>query len=145
MVDYLVATYQVSIRAACKILMRNRATYYFKPYPDDQEVLRMKIHDYVTTRVKYGYRKIHLLLQREGLKINRKRVYRLCCLENHNVRLKSRSKRVARACLEMVKESRTNEVWAMDFFSDQLFNGKWFRTLTVVDGLIRECLAMHIG
>ena len=104
--------------------MLNRATYYYKPHPDDQEVLRMKIRDYATARVKYGYRRIHVLLQREGLKINRKRVYRLYCLENLNVRLKSRRKQVARPRLEIVKESRANEVWAMDFVSDQLFNGK---------------------
>ncbi len=105
----------------------------------------MKIRDYATTRVKYGYRRIHVLLQREGLKINRKRVYRLYCLENLNMRLKSRRKQVARPRIELVKESRANEVWAMDFVSDQLFNGKWFRTLTVVDVFTRECLCTHIG
>lgn len=145
MVDNLVATYRVSIRTACKVLLLNRATYYYKPHPDDQEVLRMKIRDYATTRVKYGYRRIHVLLQREGLKINRKRVYRLYCLENLNMRLKSRRKQVARPRIELVKESRANEVWAMDFVSDQLFNGKWFRTLTVVDVFTRECLCTHIG
>lgn len=105
----------------------------------------MKIRDYATARVKYGYRRIHVLLQREGLKINRKRVYRLYCLENLNVRLKSRRKQVSRPRIELVKESRANEVWAMDFVSDQLFNGTWFRTLTIVDVFTRECLATHVG
>jgi len=59
LVDNLVATYRVRIRVACKILMLNRATSYYKPHADDQEVLRMKIRDYVTARVKYGYRRIH--------------------------------------------------------------------------------------
>lgn len=143
--DNLVATYRVSIRAACKVLLLNRATYYYKAHPDYQALLRMKIRDYATARVRYDYRRIHVRLQREGLKINRKRVYRLYCLENLNVQLKSRRKQVARPRIELIKESRANEVWAMDFVSDQLFNGKWFRTLTVVDGFTRECLCTHIG
>lgn len=105
----------------------------------------MKIREYAAARVKYGYLRIHVLLQREGLKVNSKRVYRLCCLENLNVRLTSRRKQVARPRLEIVKESRDHEVWAMDFVSYQLFNGKWFRTLTVVEVFTRECLATHIG
>lgn len=110
-------------------------------HPDDQEVLRMKIRDYATARVKYGYRRIHVLLQREGLKVNRKRVYRLYCLGNLNVRLKSRRKQAVRPRIELVKKSRTNEVLTMDFVSDQLFNGKWFSTLIVVDVFTREYLA----
>ena len=125
MVDNLVATYRVSIRIACEVLLFNRATYYYKAHRDDQALFRMKIRDYATTRARYGYRRIHVLLQREGSKINRKRV--------------------ARPRIELVKESRANEVWAMDFVSDQLFNGKWFRTLTVIDVFTRECLCTHIG
>jgi putative transposase len=93
----------------------------------------MKIRDYATFRVKYGYRRIRVLLQREGLKVNKKRIYRLYRLENLNVRLKTRRKQVSRPHVEPVKESRANEVWAMDFVSDQLFNGKRFSTLTVTD------------
>ncbi len=93
----------------------------------------MKIRDYATFRVKYGYRRIRVLLQREGLKVNKKRIYRLYRLENLNVRLKTRRKQVSRPRVEPVKERRANEVWAMDFVSDQLFNGKWFSTLTITD------------
>jgi putative transposase len=145
LVDELVATYRVSIRDACKVLLLNRATYYYKPHPDNQEVLRMKIRDYATARVTYGYRRIHVLLQREGFHINRKRVYRLYCQENLNVRHTARRKQVVRPRIAVVKESRANEVWAMDFVADQLFNGTWFRTLTVVDVFTRECLLTHVG
>lgn len=145
MVDELVTSYRVSIRTACKALAMNRATYYYKPHGDDQALLRMKIRDYATSRVTYGYRRIHVLLQREGINVNHKRVYRLYCLENLNVRLPSRRKRVARPRIGILKESRANEVWAMDFVADQLFNGKWFRTLTLVDVFTRECLLTHVG
>lgn len=138
-------SYRVSIRIACKALALNRATYYYKPHRDDQALLRMKIRDYATSRVRYGYRRIHVLLQREGIKVNHKRVYRLYCLENLNERLKARRKQVARPRRALVKMCQANEVWAMDFVADQLFNGKWFRTLTVVDVFTRECLLTHVG
>jgi len=86
-----------------------------------------------------------VLLQREGIKVNHKRVYRLYCLENLNVRLPSRRKQVARPGIEIVKENQAHEVWAMDFIADQLFNGKWLRTLTLVDVFTRECLLTHVG
>ncbi len=70
----------------------------------------MKIREYATARMKYGYRRINVLLQREGVKVNRKLVYRLYCPENLNMWFTSRRKQVARPRLEIVKESRANEV-----------------------------------
>lgn len=72
-------------------------------------------------------------------------MYRLYCLENLNLRLKFKRRTLARPRLQVVSESRPNMVWAMDFVSDQLFDGKRFRTLTLVDKFTRECLATHVG
>jgi len=105
----------------------------------------MKIRDYAAARVRYGYRRIYVLLRREGLLINHKRVYRLYCRENLNIRHKSSRKFVSIPRIELQKESRLNESWAMDFVSDQLYNGKRFRTLTIVDTFSRECLAIYVG
>lgn len=93
LVDELVATYRVSIRTGCETLSMNRSSYYYKGHRDEQKALRMKIRDYATFRVKYGYRRIRVLLQREGLKVNKKRIYRLYRLENLNVRLKKEESR----------------------------------------------------
>jgi putative transposase len=122
-----------------------RATYYKLPHRDDQIMLRMKIRDYAAARVRYGYLRIYILLRREGLVINKKRVYRLYCLENLNIRHKPKRKIVSVPRIEVQKESRLNESWAMDFVSDQLYNGKRFRALTMVDTFSRECLAIHVG
>jgi putative transposase len=108
-------------------------------------MLRMKIRDYAAARVRYGYLRIHILLRREGLLVNKKRVYRLYCLENLNIRHKPSRKIVSVPRIELPKESHSNESWAMDFVSDQLYNGKRFRTLTVVDTFSRECLAIYVG
>ena len=75
------AEYRVGIRRACTVVGLNRSTYYYKPHRDDQMLLRMKIRDYAAARVRFGYLRIHVLLRREGFKINKKRVYRLYCLE----------------------------------------------------------------
>jgi len=122
-----------------------RATFYYRHVKDEQTALRMKIRDYAAARVRYGYLRIHVLLRREGILVNKKRVYRLYCLENLNLRLRTRRKALARPRLQMVSESRPNMVWSMDFVSDQLFDGRRFRTLTLVDKFTRECLATHVG
>jgi len=104
----------------------------------------MRIKEIATVRVRYGYRRIHVLLSREGWKINHKRVYRLYCLEGLNLRGKTKRKHLA---VKRVPDRSTatvvNECWSMDFVSDQLYNGKRFRALTVLDTFSRECLATH--
>jgi putative transposase len=137
--------YRAGIRRACGVVCLCRATYYKRPHRDDQTMLRMKIRDYAAARVRYGYLRIHILLRREGLLINKNRVYRLYCLENLNIRHKPKRKIASVPRIEAQKETRLNESWAMDFVSDQPYNGKRFRTLTVVDTFSRECLAIYVG
>ena len=106
----------------------------------------MRIKDIAAARVRYGYRRIHVLLQREGWQINHKRVYRIYCEEGLNLRVKSKWKRPG-AALRIARQQATgvNDTWSMDFAADALFNGKHFRVLTVVDNYSRECLASEVG
>ena len=95
-------------------------------------------------RIRYGYRRIHVLLRREGWPVNHKRVRRLYREEGLNLRTKRPRRHVMAARrVERPLASKPNEIWAMDFVSDALFNGKRFRALTVVDAYTRECLAIH--
>lgn len=95
-------------------------------------------------RIRYGYRRIHVLLRREGWPVNHKRVRRLYREEGLNLRTKRPRRHVMAARrVEQPLASKPNEIWAMDFVSDALFNGKRFRALTVVDAYTRECLAIH--
>ena len=107
--DELNAEYRVGIRRACEVVSLGRSTYYYVPHRDEQRLLRMKIRDYAAARVRYGYLRIHVLLQREGLKINKKRVYRLYCLEGLNLRRRTKKKRVSAPRIEVPSESRPNE------------------------------------
>ncbi|AKJ27304.1 transposase [Caldimonas brevitalea] len=94
----------------------------------------------------YGYRRVHVLLRREGHLDNVKRVYRLYRDEGLSLRLK-RPKRNKAAKLRQPKKlaHAINEIWSMDFVADNLFDGRKLRMLTVVDLYTRECLAIEVG
>jgi putative transposase len=103
----------------------------------------MRIREIAATRVHYGYRRVHVMLQREGFKDNHKRVYRLYREEGLSLRLK-RPKRNKSARLRQSKHQVTaiNQIWSMDFVADALFDGRRLRALTVVDNYTRESLAI---
>ena len=105
----------------------------------------MRIREIAAVRVRYGYKRIHVLLQREGWEINHKRVYRLYCEEGLNLRRKRSRKRKS----ENLRETResvqhVNDCWGMDFASDSTFQGRRFRVLTIVDLFSRECLGLDV-
>jgi len=103
----------------------------------------MRLRDLAFSRVGYGYRRLHILLQRDGWKVNHKRVYRQ---EGLGMRKKKPRRRVACAMREMrPTASRRNECWSMDFVSDQLYDGHKLRFLTLVDNHTRESHGIHIG
>lgn len=102
----------------------------------------MRLKELAESRVRYGYRRLHILLQREGWQVNHKRLYRLYCQEGLSIRTRSPKRR--RACRYRSgrpEAGAMNDVWAMDFMSDRLFDGQPFRILTIVDCHTREALA----
>jgi putative transposase len=103
----------------------------------------MRIRDIAQARVRYGYKRIHVLLCREGWKVNHKAVYRIYCEEGLNLRQKSKRKRISQARIPRVDVTAINQCWAMDFMSDALFNGRRFGTLTMMDVYSRECLNIY--
>lgn len=105
--------------------------------------MRMRINEIAKTRVRYGYKRIQVLLTREGWKVNHKRVYRIYREEGLSLKTKRPKRRVS-AAHRVLREavSKVNECWSMDFVCDSLFNGKRFRALTIVDDFTRECLAI---
>lgn len=123
----------------------NCKTHCYRSIRSDQAPLRSRIKEIAATRVRYGYRPIHVLLRREGWPVNVKRVHRLYRLEGLNLRAKRPRRHVMAARrVERPLPSHRNEVRAMDFVPDALLNGERFRALTVVDAYTRECLAIHV-
>ncbi|HTF99600.1 MAG TPA: IS3 family transposase [Nitrospirota bacterium] len=146
LVESLQQRYRVSQRKACSVLLIHRNSHRYKAIRDEQAALRMRIKEIAAVRVRYGYKRIHVLLRREGWQINHKRVHRIYCEEGLNLRAKHRKKRPG-AALRIARQqaARMNDTWSMDFAADALFNGKRFRVLTVVDNFSRECLAAEAG
>ena len=105
----------------------------------------MRIRDIALSRVSYGYRRIQVMLKREGWPVNHKRVYRLYKLEGLGMWPK-RPRRHVTGCRRMGRVTAThpNECWSMDFMSDELYNGQRIRLLTLVDNYTRESLAIEV-
>ena len=138
LVKHLQVVWGVSMRRACAIVGGSRSSLYYRHKRDTQAVLRQRIREIAETRVRWGYRRIHVLLKREGWRINAKRVHRLYCLEGLQLRNKTPKRKVsAKLRSDRTLAKRQNEVWAMDFMSDQLFDGTRLRILTIVDAFTR--------
>jgi putative transposase len=107
----------------------------------------MRIKEIAQTRVSYGYRRIHIMLLREGWKVNHKRVYRLYKLEDLMMRPKKRPRRHVSSCRRMVRATASypNESWSMDFMSDSLYDGQKIKVLTLVDNFTRESLVIEVA
>ena len=107
--------------------------------------MRLRINEIAKVRVRYGYKRIHVLLRCEGWQVNHKRVYRIYCEEGLNLRVKRpKRRRSAAQRLQRLAAVRPNESWSMDFVTDSLFNGHRLRALTLVDNFSRECLAIEV-
>lgn len=132
------ADWNVSIRRACRVLEFDTSTYHYKSRRRDQAGLEARIKDICATRVRYGYRRVHVMLTREGWDINMKRTYRIY----RDLGLQLRNKTPKRRVKAKLRDDRQpavepNDVWAMDFVHDQLATGKKIRVLTVVDTFSR--------
>ena len=134
-----------SVRRACRVIGLSRATwqYQLRPNPHNMTLLaRLQAH--ATARPRFGYRRLHILLAREGLLVNHKRVHRVYRAAGLQVR-RRRRKRLTRAeRIPLPTPSQRLERWSMDFTADTLADGRNFRTLNIVDDFTRECVAIEV-
>ena len=136
----------MSERRACAVSHLNRGTYRYQSHQDPRTELRMRIREIAQVRIRYGYRKILVLLHREGWQVGKTMVSRLYREEGLALRRTvPRRRRVAVERRERPKVSGPNQVWSLDFVSDQLADGRRFRALTVMDVYTRESLAIEPG
>lgn len=145
-VDHLKVSYPVSERRACGLLKLARTTYHYTSRRDQRTQARQRMREIAAARVRYGYRKIRVLLQREGFELSKKVVYRLYREEGLSLRYRASRKRRAQATRPArAPVKMPNHVWGLDFVCDQLSQGQRFRALTVVDVFTREALAIEVG
>jgi putative transposase len=139
---HLRSAYEMSERRACRVLGVDRASVRYQATRPDDGALRDRLKALAQERRRFGYRRLHVMLRREGHAVNRKRVQRIYREERLTVRRRGGRKRAmgTRRPLEMPLVA--NQRWSLDFVSDQLTDGRRFRILTVIDNYTRECLAL---
>jgi len=120
-----------------------RSSQRYRSRKDPQQALRGKLKELASTHVRYGYRRLTLLLRRQGWKVNAKRIYRLYTEAGVIVRTKQRKKIARRQRGTVPAAIRPGQRWSMDFISDKLADGRGFRILTVVDQFSRECVCLR--
>jgi putative transposase len=121
-----------------------RASLRFQSHRDPQEVLRMRLRELAVARVRFGYRRLTVLLRRDRWRMNAKRIYRLHTEEWLMMRTKHPTRAAGRARVSQTVSAALNPRWSMDFIRERVADGRWFRILTVVDQFIRECLCLLV-
>ena len=143
---YMVSHYGLRTRRACRLIKQTRSVQYYCSIKDPRQDLRNRMRELAHARVRYGYRRVHVLLKREGWSLGKNQAYRLYCEEQLQLRSKlPKRRKMVVARRERPRAHAPNEIWSLDFVSDQLANGMRFRALTVVDVCTREALAIEVG
>ena len=132
----------MSQRRVAQLIPIERMTLRYEHHRDPQEALRIRLRELAGSRVRYGYRRLTVLLKREGWEVNAKRIYRLYAEEGLIVRTKKRKERAQRQRVAQGSALRPDQKWSMDFVAQRLPDGRWIRVLTVVDQYTRECVTL---
>ena len=132
------------VTRACGLVQISVALYRYRSRRADCSSLRERICDIAAMKRRYGYRRVHILLRREGWKVNRKRTYRLYRDAGLAVRRRKRKRIGPFERKPLPKPQRANQSWSMDFVSDGLADGRRLRCLAIVDDCTRECVAIEV-
>lgn len=124
--------------------MLDRSSARYRSRRPVDSALRARLRTLAHQRPRFGYRRLTVLLRREGERINHKRVYRLYRAEGLAVRRRRRKRVSITNRVVLPAPHRPGQQWAMDFMSDTLANGRSFRTLNIVDTYTRECVAIEV-
>ena len=141
-VRHLQGRFRVSQRRACRLASQHRSSQrYQRRLLPDEALLRQRLRFLARRHPRYGYRRIHAILCREGWRCNRKRVQRLWRDEGLRLPPKPRRRRRGKRMPGHVAATCPNQVWALDFLVDQTADGRPIKILTVTDEHTREALA----
>ena len=141
---YLMQQHRLSQRRACALTGLPACTLrYVSRRPDDTK-LRQRLRELAQERPRFGYRRLAVMLRREGMVVNLKRVLRLYRAEGLKLRPKKRKRMASVQRVRPAATTAINQVWTMDFVSDSLRCGRRFRGLSIVDCHSREALCIEV-
>mgnify|MGYP000258259910 FL=1 len=141
-VVHLCDQHGVSQRRTCDVLEVDRSSVRYRSARPDDADLRKAMKEVAAERRRFGYRRIHIMLERQGIHMNQKKLRRLYREEELQVRRRGGRKRALGSRHPMVVPEAINVRWSLDFVSDAFTDGRRFRVLAVVDDFSRECLAL---
>ncbi len=141
-VAHLCSAFEVSERRACSTLAADRASVRYRSTRPDDVAPRTRLRELAGQRRRFGYRRLHILLTREGLVMNHKKLRRLYREECLQVRRRNSRKRALGTRAPIALPQGPNRRWSLDFLSDAFSDGRRFRILAIVDDFTRECLAL---
>jgi putative transposase len=141
-VAHLQIAYEVSERRACSVLGADRTSVRYRSYRPDDAAVRARLRELASVRRRFGYRRLHILLTREGIVMNHKRLRRLYREERLQVRRRGGRKRALGTRAPMALPQGPNQRWSLDFLSDAMTDSRRFRILAIVDDFTRECLVL---
>ena len=139
--DWAVTEKGYSQRRACRLVGMDRKSFRYASTRADDGDIRKRLRELASERRRFGYRRLGLLLAREGVEMNHKKLYRLYKEERLVVRKRGGRKRALGTRAPMTVPQSRNQRWSLDFVSDALGDGRRFRILCVIDDFSRECLA----
>jgi len=131
----------MSERRACRVIDADRKSVRYRSTRDNDAGLREKLRELANQPRRFGYRRLHILLRREGIMINRKKTQRLYKEEGLAFRRRRSRRRAVGTRAPAPVLALPNQRWSLDFVHDQMASGRRFRVLNVVDDVTRECLA----
>ena len=140
-VAHLRTVFEISERRACSIVKADRKMVRYRSRRPPDTKLRARLRDLAAERRRFGYRRLFVLLRREGELSGKNRIYRLYREEGLTVRKRRARRRAIGTRAPILVEAKANARWSLDFVHDQFAGGRRFRVLNVVDDVTRECLA----
>src|SRR5437764_2672076 len=141
-VAHLCQTYAVSQRRACRVIGSDRSSVRYRSCRPDDAAIRQRLRSLAAERRRFGYRRLHILLRREGTQVNHKKLRRLYAEERLQVRRRGGRKRALGTRAPLALPQGANQRWSLDFLHDQLSDGRRFCILAIVDDFTRGCLAL---
>src|SRR5882724_9982046 len=141
-VVHLCQAYEVSQRRACRAIGADRTSVRYRSVRPEDAGLRARLRELAAVRRRFGYRRLLILLRREGTVMNHKKFRRLYREERLQVRRRGGRKRAIGTRAPMTIPQGPNQRWSLDFLSDAFADGRRFRIFAVVDDFTRECLAL---
>jgi putative transposase len=141
-VAHLCSSREVSERRACEVIGADRSSVRYRSKRAEDAALRAKLRELAAVRRRFGYRRLHVLIEREGTRVNHKKLRRLYREEGLQVRRRRGRKRALGTRSPMALPQGSNQRWSIDFLSDAMTDGRRLRILAIVDDFSRECLCL---